>query len=359
MRAKRSKKYRKIMEQYGLTFGFREPYQVLGTHISPFNRHPQQLLTYYSCALVDSHHLRILHAFKMPLHRYLENTLHGKVKPFITKCTLASILGTTDLHTSRRPEFLPPPTELPLRHCSHSEIVGEEGEVLPEEECLLDLLSGGVAGNQQPKNKQHFVLATADPLVVKDKSKKSGVLGKVKRPVSPSIDTGIRAQAREIPGVPIIYVKRSVMILEELSGASLGVRRREEKDKFREGLLGMEGRKRKRDEDEAEDNDDDKEKGEEVETAAPKKKAKGIKGPNPLSVLKKKPKSKSQHSQPPTNKSTGVPPPKTRDGSIEEGQPKAKRKRKHPKKGKSANGGSGIYSDVSEFADGVTDAHEG
>ena len=31
MRAKRSKKYRKLMHQYELTFGFREPYQVLGT----------------------------------------------------------------------------------------------------------------------------------------------------------------------------------------------------------------------------------------------------------------------------------------------------------------------------------------
>lgn len=31
MRAKRSKKYRKLMHQYELTFGFHEPYQVLGT----------------------------------------------------------------------------------------------------------------------------------------------------------------------------------------------------------------------------------------------------------------------------------------------------------------------------------------
>jgi hypothetical protein len=30
MRAKRSKKYRKLMHQYEMTFGFHEPYQVLG-----------------------------------------------------------------------------------------------------------------------------------------------------------------------------------------------------------------------------------------------------------------------------------------------------------------------------------------
>lgn len=29
MRGKRSKQYRKLMQQYGLSFGFREPYQVL------------------------------------------------------------------------------------------------------------------------------------------------------------------------------------------------------------------------------------------------------------------------------------------------------------------------------------------
>lgn len=34
MRAKRSKKYRKLMHQYELTFGFREPYQVLGMKLS-------------------------------------------------------------------------------------------------------------------------------------------------------------------------------------------------------------------------------------------------------------------------------------------------------------------------------------
>lgn len=30
MRGKRAKQYRKLMQQYGLAFGFREPYQVLG-----------------------------------------------------------------------------------------------------------------------------------------------------------------------------------------------------------------------------------------------------------------------------------------------------------------------------------------
>lgn len=38
MRGKRSKQYRKLMQQYHLHFGFREPYQVIG-----------QLLTSTTC----------------------------------------------------------------------------------------------------------------------------------------------------------------------------------------------------------------------------------------------------------------------------------------------------------------------
>jgi U3 small nucleolar RNA-associated protein 23 len=358
MRAKRSKKYRKIMEQYGLTFGFREPYQVLGmARFCP--RDLSHSLTILPS--VDSHHLRTTHAFKMPLNRYLENTLHGKVKPFITKCTLASILQTTDLHTSRRPDFLPPPTDLPLRHCSHVEIEGEEG-VLSEEECLLDLLSGGVTGNQQPKNRQHFVLATADPLPVKEQNRTNGKLGRSRRLMSIPTGSDIRAHAREIPGVPIIYVKRSVMILEELSGPSLGVRRREEKDKFREGLLGTESRKRKRDEDEG--NKENEGNVAEAEEAAPKKKKlKKVRGPNPLSVLKKKSRPKAQVEQPQPRATAGVsaqtPSARIDGASAEEGQPRAKRKRKHGKKRDSGAGGDAGHHDICELGDGMSDADEG
>jgi U3 small nucleolar RNA-associated protein 23 len=61
MRGKRSKQYRKLMQQYGLSFGFREPYQVL----------------------VDADILRDADRFKMDLIGGLERTLHGEVKPSI------------------------------------------------------------------------------------------------------------------------------------------------------------------------------------------------------------------------------------------------------------------------------------
>jgi len=233
--------------------------------------------------------------------------------------------------------------------------------VLAEEECLLDLLSGGMTGNQQPKNKQHFVLATADPLPVRDK--KNAQTGKGRRPMSASTGADIRAHARAIPGVPVIYVKRSVMILEELSGASLGVRRREEKGKFREGLLGTESRKRKRDEDDNDDrNDEEKESGGGPDPGAPKKtKTKKVRGPNPLSVLKKKPrpKQKVQQSQALDNASKQASSPKLNGVSTEESQPKATRKRKHGKK-RDANAGLGEEDqDFSKLRDGMSNADEG
>ena len=58
-RAKRSKQYRKLMEQFAIGFGFRVPYQVL----------------------VDADFLAESMKCKMDIVRRLEDTLHGQVKP--------------------------------------------------------------------------------------------------------------------------------------------------------------------------------------------------------------------------------------------------------------------------------------
>ena len=59
IRGKRSKQYRKLMHQYELTFGFREPYQII----------------------VDAKIVEDAARFKMDLPTALERTLHGKIKP--------------------------------------------------------------------------------------------------------------------------------------------------------------------------------------------------------------------------------------------------------------------------------------
>jgi U3 small nucleolar RNA-associated protein 23 len=264
MRARRSKKYRKIMSSYQMSFSFREPYQVL----------------------LDTSFLKTCHSFHMPLQKYLENTLHGKCNSFVTRCTLAKIMDAHQKQRAKsategggkgrgpgRPDFLPPPTEVPLRHCKHKNDEGEELGVVSEARCLLDLLAGQPHGNEHAKNKQHYILATADADEREQRSKSF---------------LDVRERARMIPGVPIIYVKRSVMILEEMSGASERTIRKVEKDKFGEGLMGLGDRKRKRGED-GDGEDEDDELAADNEQDGPKIRGmKRAKGPNPLSVKKKK-----------------------------------------------------------------------
>ncbi|KAJ6166551.1 hypothetical protein N7470_001998 [Penicillium chermesinum] len=217
MRAKRSKKYRKLMQQYELTFGFREPYQVL----------------------VDSNFLAAIHAFKMDLIPALERTLQGKPKPLLTKCSLAAIMAAQPINPKTnqpyRPFHLPPPTELPLRHCSHN----EDSTPIDEVECLLSLLS---PGSGPKKNKEHYTLATADPPTSKKNDKNDSQQRKRKRDDEREEEKALRraralrAGARSIPGVPVIYVKRSVMVLEPMSTPSETIREDHENSKFRVGL---------------------------------------------------------------------------------------------------------------------------
>ena len=292
MRAKRSKKYRKIMQSYQIAFGFREPYQVL----------------------LDSNFLRTAHAFHMPLQKYLENTLHGECRLFVTKCSLAKVMADFEKDPNKhprqkRPDFLPPPTEVPLRHCKHKNEEGEEVE-FDEARCLLDLLAGQPHGNEQAKNKQHYILASAD--AEDNERRRRGYID-------------VRERARMIPGVPIVYVKRSVMILEELSGASEAVRRRGEKDKFSEGLIGLD-RKRKRGEGDGDSEDEDLAL-EDGNTGPKVRGAVRAKGPNPLSVKKKKVKTMQDGQQ-----------------DSKEGQAKRKRKRRGKNAGESgqADGGAAV-----------------
>ena len=60
MRGQRSKQYRKLMQQYGFAFGFREPYQVL-----------------IDVGMLEASVVQ----FKMDLLKILTRTLHGEVKP--------------------------------------------------------------------------------------------------------------------------------------------------------------------------------------------------------------------------------------------------------------------------------------
>jgi len=126
-----------------------------------------------------------------------------------------------------------------------------------------------------------------------------------------SQDDNLRYFMRSIPGVPLIYIKRSVMIMEPMASATNNVREKEERLKFSAGLTGRRnpsgGVKRLREDDGKDEGVVDQGvarsetradgSGGQAQTtddvaggdAAPskKKRKKGPSGPNPLSVQKK------------------------------------------------------------------------
>lgn len=247
-----------------------------------------------------------------------------------------------------RPTHLPPPTTLPLRHCSHN----EDSTPIDEVECLLSLFSPSA---ESKKNKEHYILATADPADPEKVAAKTTGDGKAKRRAELDAEEAVRraralrSSARDIPGVPIVYVKRSVMVLEPMSRPSEGVRDGYEQGKFRVGLdadsaLG----KRKRGENENADGGAEKKDDK-------KKKSGKAKGPNPLSM--KKPKKREDQSaadkKKPVRKDAGngetagdAPEPKEGDSNT----PKPKRRRRH-NKAKGEGGGDDAGGEPSNGAE--------
>jgi U3 small nucleolar RNA-associated protein 23 len=107
------------------------------------------------------------------------------------------------------------------------------------------------------------------------------------RYVLASQDEHVRHWARGVRGVPSVYVKRSVMVLEPMAGGSEAVKRDLEREKLRGGAKVSLG-KRERDEEDREAAEPDEGGEEGAATDVKRKKSRGPRGPNPLSVKKKK-----------------------------------------------------------------------
>lgn len=174
------------------------------------------------------------------------------------------------------------------------------------------------------------------------------------RYVVASQELEVRKTMRGILGVPLVYINRSVMIMEPMAEKTAGNRDREEKQKFRDGLKrGSGSLKRKRDEDE----ETGKEGGGENDAPKKSKKGKGPKGPNPLSVKKSKKKQEGQGSTPAPrqdkeNKESEEGPAEgaANIGTEEGSEPNKKRKRR--RKHKSGGDGAAKTEDVADVADG-------
>lgn len=246
MRGKRSKQYRKLMHAYALTFHFRAPYQVL----------------------LSASIIRDAARFKMQLGHLLSNTLHGEIKPMITQCCIRHLYNAVPEpgHEAEKERWIDVAKQAERRRCGHHELE----HPLSELECMMSVLDPKGSGS----NKHRYVVATQE--------------------------REVRAAMREVAGVPLVYIHRSVMVMEPMAERSAEVREADEKGKVRAGLKARRGAEVAGEKRKAEDEEDGEGGGGEgeEEPAPKKKKAKGPKGPNPLSV--KKPKKENEQ-----KKSTG------------------------------------------------------
>ncbi|KAF2858775.1 hypothetical protein K470DRAFT_220492 [Piedraia hortae CBS 480.64] len=266
MRAKRSKQYRKLMQQYSLTFGFREPYQVL----------------------LDAEIIQSAARFKMNLGASLSSTLQAKeIKPMITQCCIRHLYNhttETPAEKSEKDAWIATAKQAERRRCGHHELE----EPLSTQECLLSFIDPKKTG----KNKHRYIVATQDQQ--------------------------LRARLRQIAGVPLIYINRSIMLLEPMAATTAAVRDEEETSKLRSGLKSVRpaGTKRKRDDADERTSEGAKEVVA-AEAKAKKRKVRGPKGPNPLSMKKAK-------------KQAGGP--KTPDGAV--GNTKRKERQRNRRRAK-------------------------
>jgi U3 small nucleolar RNA-associated protein 23 len=245
MRGKRSKQYRKLMHAYALTFGFRAPYQVM----------------------LSSTIIQDAARFKMQLGHMLSNTLHGEIKPMITQCCIRHLYNAVPEpgHERDKEQWIEVAKQAERRRCGHHELETP----LSELECITSVLDPKGSGT----NKHRYVVATQE--------------------------REVRAAMREVAGVPLVYINRSVMVMEPMAGRSAEVREAEEKGKVRAGLKSRRGAEvsgEKRKIDDGLDGEEAKEA--DLDASVPKrKKPKGPSGPNPLSVKKAKKPAEEKKSQ--------------------------------------------------------------
>ena len=178
------------------------------------------------------------------------------------RCSIRHLYTLKELPQPQKDVLISIAKNMERRRCGH--------HTLDEPLSTLECLSSVIDPKKSQMNKNRYVVA--------------------------SQDEDVRRFCRDVRGVPLVYVKRSVMVMEPMAEGSVGVRDGIERSKFRNGLRGkgsLSSGKRKRGEDE--DSDGNETAGKQAnngaggdEKATIRKKVKGPKGPNPLSVKKPK-----------------------------------------------------------------------
>ncbi|QLQ82213.1 hypothetical protein HG537_0G04680 [Torulaspora globosa] len=185
--------------------------------------------------LIDDQIVLDCHGSNFDLVKGLKRTLQAEVKVMITQCCMQSLYETNNQGAIELAK------SFERRRCNHP-----PKDPKPPKECIESVV------NVNGQNKHRYVVATQD------------------------ID--IRRSLRRTPGVPLVYTTRSVMVMEPLSDASSKISKAVEEDKLFKGLNDPRNASAKTSEDATEKNPQE----------ITKKRPRGPKQPNPLSVKKKK-----------------------------------------------------------------------
>lgn len=184
--------------------------------------------------IVDDEMILMAEKASFNLVKGLKRTIQGEIKPMITQCCMQALYKTKDQNAIDIAKLFE------RRRCNHPPT-----DPLTPMECIKSIIL--------PKNQFKYILATQY--------------------------IELRNQLRSVPGIPLVFLKNSVMIMDSVSNVTLRYANKIEEAKLTGGLndtkVGI-----KSNESDEHDEDEGSEK--------PKKKHKGPKGPNPLSVKKKK-----------------------------------------------------------------------
>ncbi|KAL9009035.1 MAG: hypothetical protein Q9173_005901 [Seirophora scorigena] len=242
----------------------------------------------------------------------LERVLHGKIKPMITQCSIRH-LYTLPVPQAEKDPLILLAKSMERRRCNHHE--------LEDPLSTLECLSSVIDPKKSATNRNRYIVA--------------------------SQEDEVRRFCRSVRGVPLVYVKRSVMIMEPMAESTIGVKEGMEREKFRAGLRGKTTKRKREDNDEKEEGNDDRGNKDDDDHAGSAEKinnkrsrVRGPKEPNPLSVKKSRKEISGPRESGGAISALALKEPENpaeRVGSIiehnpESGQPppgKRKRKRKH------------------------------
>lgn len=237
-----------------------------------------------------------LYFYPLPLLPSTQSCYLTLTSQVITQCSIRHLYSLSPADHPHKDASINLAKTFERRRCNHHELP----EPLSERECMESVIV------HNGENKHRYCVATQAP--------------------------EIRQDLRAVPGVPLVYINRSVMIMEPMAPISAIKREREERGKFRAGIKETRPKAVKRKREDGEDGEGEGgEGGEEGEEKKKKKKRKGPKGPNPLSVKKKKKveKPSGEGVKPREAGAEGKDEVKVEGEGGGDGQSKRKRKRKH------------------------------